>query len=44
MEPYLYQFTAVVQIMHFFGAIWKIYIKFGNNLALKLKKIVQKRI
>ena len=29
-----------MQIMHFFGAIWDIlFIEFGANLALKLKKL-----
>ena len=33
LAPYLHKFSAVVQIVHFLGAIWE---KFGFNLVLLL--------
>ena len=33
----MHKFSAVVQIMPFFGAFWKNFINFGANLALNFK-------
>ena len=38
LAPYLHQFSAVMQCLHFFGAICdKISLEFGANLASNFK-------
>ena len=41
--PYLHKFSAVVQILHFFGAIWKTLLSIYRSFSIKIKKIMQKK-
>ena len=42
LAPYLHQISAVMKIMHYFGAIWDKYvsIKFYADLASKIQKFM----